>query len=289
MKKIVITGGSGFIGTRFYQMYRHEFDIKALSSRDLDITDREAVFAYMREERPDYVFHFAGIPNQQFCIEHPQKAYAVNVSGALSMAEACREVGAKMVFASTEQLFNGSEEPGPYTEESTPVPDTVYGQNKWEVEQKLPDIFHDYWIVRFTWIFGLPEKDCACGSNILMDTLKSVLHDQTIKASEYEFRGMTDVDEICRNLVKLLELPYDTYHMGSTNNHGRYEIVRYIMEEIGIPEERICKLLIADNSKFDENHYRELRLDNTKAREAGMAFTETKEAIHNCLKRFHMI
>ena len=289
MKKIVITGGSGFIGTRFYQMYKHAFDIKALGSKDLDVTDKDAVDAYMDQEKPDYVFHFAGIPNQQFCMEHPDKAYAVNVSGALYMAEACQRVGAKMVFASTEQLFNGSKEPGPYTEESTPVPDTVYGQNKWEVEQKLPDILDEYWIVRFTWMFGLPEKDCAGGSNILMDTLKAVLHKQVVKASEYEFRGMTDVDELCKNLVKLLDLPYDTYNMGSTNNNGRYEIVRFIMEEIGIPKERIQELLVADNSKFNENHYRELRLDNTKAKNAGMVFTDTKEAIHNCLKRFSMI
>jgi dTDP-4-dehydrorhamnose reductase len=289
MKKIVITGGSGFIGTRFYQMYKHEFEIKALSSKDLDVTSKEAIDAYMDEERPDYVFHFAGLANQQYCIEHPEKAYAVNVSGALFMAEACKRVGAKMIFSSTEQLFNGSEEPGPYTEESTPVPDTVYGQNKWEVEQKIYDILEECWITRFTWIFGLPEKDCAGGSNILMDTLKSILYNHPIKTSEYEFRGMTDVDELCVNLVKLLDLPYGTYHMGSINNDGRYEIVRFIMEEIGLPKERIEQLLIADNSKFNENHYRELRLDHTKAREAGLVFSDTKDAIHKCLKRFSMI
>jgi hypothetical protein len=48
-------------------------------------------------------------------------------------------------------------------------------------------------------------------------------------------------------------------------------------------------LLIADNSKFNENHYRELRLDHTKAREAGLVFSDTKDAIHKCLKRFSMI
>jgi dTDP-4-dehydrorhamnose reductase len=77
--------------------------------------------------------------------------------------------------------------------------------------------------------------------------------------------------------------------MGSINNDGRYEIVRFIMEEIGLPKERIEQLLIADNSKFNENHYRELRLDHTKAREAGLVFSDTKDAIHKCLKRFSMI
>lgn len=289
MKKIVITGGSGFVGSRFKKMYEHKYDIKALSSRDLDVSNQKAVDDFMDKEKPDYVFHFAGLANQQYCIDHPDQAYAVNVLGTVYLAKACQRLNAKMVFSSTEQLFNGSQEQGPYNEESQPVPNTVYGQNKWEAEQKLPDILKECWIVRFTWIFGLPEKDCAGGSNILMDTLKSILYNEPIHVSQYEFRGMSDVDEICQNLVKLLELPYGTYHMGSTNNNSRYDIVQYIMEEIGLSEDRIRELLIADNSKYNENCWRELRLDNTKAKKAGMEFTDTKEAIHRCLKRFSII
>ncbi|MDO4168671.1 MAG: sugar nucleotide-binding protein [Lachnospiraceae bacterium] len=289
MKKIVITGGSGFVGSRFKQMWKSKYDILALSSKDLDVTSQEAIDIFMDQEKPDYVIHAAGLANQQFCIDHPEKAYAVNVSGALYMAKACKRVGAKMIFTSTEQLFNGSSEPGPYTEESTPVPDTVYGKNKWEVEQKLPAIFSDYWIVRFTWIFGLPEKDCAAGSNILWDTIQSILKNKPITTSEYEFRGMTDVDEICVNLEKLFSLPYGTYHFGSTNNNGRYEIVRFIMEKLGLAENRIQELLIADNSKFNAENPRELRLDNTKAAEAGLTFLDTKDGIENCLRRFSII
>ncbi len=286
MKKIVITGGSGFVGSRFKKMWQEKYEILALSSRDLDVTDQAAIDQFMDEEKPDYVIHAAGIPSQQFCTEHPEKAHAVNVDGALYMAEACKRTGAKMVFTSTEQLFNGSPEPGPYTEESKPYPDTIYGQNKLEVEEKLPEIFSDYWVVRFTWIFGLPEKDCAEGTNILWDTMKSLMKNQPIKTSEYEFRGMTDVDEICVNLEKLFSLPYGTYHFGSTNNDGRYEIVRYIMEKLGIGEERIKEMLIADDSKYYEGHIRELRLDNTKAKEAGIEFLPTKEGIDRCLRKF---
>lgn len=289
MKKIVITGGSGFVGSRFKQMWKGKYEILALGSKDLDVTSREAIDTFMDKEKPDYVIHAAGLANQQFCIEHPDLAHAVNVSGALYMAEACKRVGAKMIFTSTEQLFNGSPEPGPYTEESTPCPDTVYGKNKWEVEQKLPDIFSEYWIVRFTWLFGLPEKDCAAGSNILWDTIQSILKNQPIKTSEFEFRGMTDVDEICVNLEKLLTLPYGTYNFGSTNNNSRYEIVRYIMEKLGLEEERIHELLIPDNSKYNSENPRELRLDNTKAKEAGLEFLDTKAGIENCLRRFSVI
>ena len=110
MKKIIITGGKGFLGSRFAKMWSNKYEIKALGSKDLDVTNEDAVMKYILEEKPDYVIHAAGILNQQFCIDNSEKARAVNVDGALYVAKACKKVGAKMVFTSTEQLFDGSEE-----------------------------------------------------------------------------------------------------------------------------------------------------------------------------------
>ena len=289
MKKIIITGGKGFLGSRFAKMWNNKYEIKALGSKDLDVTNEDAVMKYILEEKPDYVIHAAGIPNQQFCIDNSEKARAVNVDGALYVAKACKKVGAKMVFTSTEQLFDGSEEEGPYKEVDTAVPKAVYGKNKLEVEEKLPDILDEYWVVRFTWLFGLPERGCTIGVNILWDTIKAAYLNQPIKASNYEFRGMSDVNEICINLEKLLSLPYGTYNFGSVNYDSRYEIVRFILEEIGLEKNRIEELLIEDNSKYSKESIRELRLDTTKLQSEGIVFSPTKEAIHNCLKEFGII
>lgn len=289
MKKIIITGGAGFVGSRFKKMWEKEYIVLNPGSKELDVTDEAAVRELILGEKPDYVLHMAGIPNQQFCIEHPELAHAVNVDGSIYVAKACKEVGAKLVFISTEQIFNGSEEPGPYTEESTPVPNTVYGENKLEVEKLLPEYIDECWILRFTWVFGLPERGCKMGANILWDTIDAVIKNKTIVTTEYEFRGMTDVKEICANLVKVFDLPYGTYHFGTRNDCGRYEIVKHIMTEMGVPEEVIAEKLVIDNSKFNADNRRELRLDNAKITELGITFTPTKEAITSCLKEFSMI
>lgn len=286
MQKIVITGGKGFLGSRFEKMWEGKYEIKALGSRDLDVADKEAVKSYMEREAPDYVFHAAAIPNQQFCMEHPERARAVNVEGALRMAEACRNCGAKLIFPSTEQLFNGNIERGPYSENDTPAPDTVYGQNKLEVEKKLPDILEEYWVIRLTWLFGLPERNCVPGANILWDTIWAAMHRKQIKASKYEFRGMSDVNAVCRNLEKLFTLPYGIYHFGSNNDAGRYDIVKHILEKIGLNEQQIAEILVEDRSKYTEDHVRDLRLDTKKAAEGGIHFMPTKEAIDHCLEEF---
>lgn len=289
MEKILITGGKGFLGSRFEKMWNQTYNVITLGSKEFDVTDESFVNEFIQKEKPQYIIHAAGIPNQQFCIDHPEKARAVNVDGALNVARACKKVGAKLIFFSTEQVFNGCKEPGPYREDSPTCPNTVYGENKLEVEKELSHILEEYWVVRLTWLFGLPEKNCKMGSNILWDTVQSLIRDEVIRTTEYEFRGMSDVDEICRQLPALFALPYGTYHFGSTNNDGRYEIVKYIMQELGVDEQRIEKLLIADNSKFSADHVRDLRLDTTKVRELGITFTPTKEAITRCLKQFSII
>lgn len=289
IKKVLVTGGKGFLGSRFEKMFKDKYELLMASVNDLDVTKKENVDSVFDSFKPDYVIHAAGIPNQQFCIEHPELAHAVNVDGAVYVAEACKRVGAKLVFISTEQVFNGSNEPGPYKEEDTPIPDTVYGENKLECERLLKDILNEYWVVRFTWLFGLPERGCAIGSNILWDTIQSIIKNQPIKVSEYEFRGMSNVNEICENLERLWSLPYGTYHFGSVNNNGRYEIVRHIMKELGLSDERISQLLIADNSKYNVDHIRELRLDVSKSANLGLKFTPTKVSITKCLKEFSII
>lgn len=289
MKKIIITGGQGFFGSRFKEMWKDQYDIIALGSRDLDVTDEAKVSAYIEKEKPDYVIHAAGLAVQQYCIDHPDEAYDVNVNGSVYIAKATAKVGAKLIFLSTEQIFNGSEEKGPYTEESTPCPNTVYGENKWEVEQRLPEIIKECWILRFTWLFGLPQRNCKLANSIMWDTIEAVLKNKEIKTSEYEFRGMTDVSEICENLEKVFSIPYGTYNFGSRNDMGRYDVVKHILTLLGVDQEYIDTKLIADNSKYTRDNIRELRLDNTKITNAGIKFTPTKESMEKCLKEFQMI
>lgn len=289
MEKIVITGGKGFFGSRFKKMWDHKYQILAPGSKELDITNAVLVDEYIEKYQPDYVIHAAAIANQQFCIDHPERAYLINVEGALNVAKACRKVNAKLVFISTEQLFNGALESGPYSEEAVPCPNTVYGENKLEVEMKLPEILSDYWIVRFTWLFGLPEKDCAPGSNILLDTVNSLIQGKTITTTHYEYRGMSDVNEICINLEKLFTLPYGIYNFGSVNDLGRYDVVKYIMELLNVDKKIIDERLIADDSKYTCENPRDLRLDNTKAMNAGLIFSPTKEAIKKHLKTYGLI
>lgn len=283
-KKILITGANGFFGTRFINRYQGEFEILGLDVEQLDITDNQAVVATFADFQPDYVIHAAAIAVTDFCNKHPDVAHKVNVQGAINVAKACKEHGAKLVFISTEQVFNGNPEKGPYSELDQPVPDTVYGQNKLEAEKELASILDEMWVLRFTWLFGLPERNTTINPNVVWNTLQALINGQVMQERRNEFRGLTYVHELIEQFPKIFTIPYGTYHTGAHNPASRYEIAEHILTELG-QQEHLHELLEA----VDAPKTRDVRLDTSKLADQGVAFTESKEAITQCLKEFHFV
>ena len=283
-KKILITGAKGFFGTRFINRYQGEFEILGLDVEQLDITDNQAVITTFADFQPDYVIHAAAIAVTDFCNKHPDVAHKVNVQGAINVAKACKEHGTKLVFISTEQVFNGNPEKGPYSELDQPVPDTVYGQNKLEAEQELASILDEMWVLRFTWLFGLPERNTTINPNVVWNTLQALVNGRVMHERRNEFRGLTYVHELIEQFPKIFTIPYGTYHTGAHNPASRYEIAEHILTELG-QQERLNELLEA----ADAPKTRDVRLDTSKLADQGVVFTESKDAITKCLKEFHFI
>lgn len=283
--RILLTGGTGFFGSRFGAYYCGRHQLFLAGRRTLDICDPGETRRCVSAFGPDMVIHAAAMAETAYCQAHPDEARRVNVDGAVNVARAAGECGAKLVFISTEQVFNGNRNPGPYKETDGAVPDTVYGQNKLEAETLLRELLPELWVARFTWMFGPPHRGCASSPNILWDTLSKLLAGEKIYASPNEFRGMTYVWEMVENLEKLFSLPYGTYHLGAVNHRSRYETVRLIFDELGIPE-RAADLLVEDREKYAVP--RDIRLDTGKARELGLCFTETGQALQKCIREYGM-
>ncbi|KPU27169.1 hypothetical protein TR13x_06300 [Caloranaerobacter sp. TR13] len=284
MEKILLTGGNGFFCSRFTKRYKDSYEILSTDVPDLDITDEKKIMETFKEFNPDYVIHAAAIASTDFCNKNPEIAYKVNVTGALNVAKACKETNAKMIFISTEQVFNGNLKSGPYTEEDIPQPDTMYGKNKLEAENLLKEILDDLWILRFTWLFGLPERNCGMSPNILWNTISIALKGKKTKVTSNEYRGLTYVNELIDQFSKIFNIPYGTYHVGSQNNLNRYEISCLILKELGL-ENRIDELLENDTEKY-KNHHRDIRLCTDKIAKYGIKFSHSKEAIKKCIKEY---
>jgi dTDP-4-dehydrorhamnose reductase len=286
MKRVFLTGGNGFFGSRFREAHHHNFEILSTDIGELNILEKEKVHDALNLFKPDYVIHAAAIALTDYCNRNPQKCHDINVTGALNVAAVCRDVGARMVFLSSEQIFNGNEEPGPYRESDPPRPDTVYGKNKWEAETLLQDQLEEYWILRFTWMFGVPERHRPVVANILWDTVKMALKGRRVKVPANEYRGLTYIGEVMDQFPRVFDLPYATYHVGSHNDLDRYEVVCLILQELGLGS-RIGELVERDEEKYRVRP-RDARLNTEKIKAHGFRFSDTPEAIRRCIQEYSL-
>jgi dTDP-4-dehydrorhamnose reductase len=150
----------------------------------------------------------------------------------------------------------------------------------------LKEMIEELWIVRFTWMFGVPERNCCMSNGILWETMVKLMKREPIMASKREFRGMTYVYDMIEKFPKLFEIPYGTYHLGSQNNLSRYDIVKAILVQLGL-DNKLDELLVEDTVKYRDKP-RDVRLNTDKAQQLGIEFTDTLEAVGKCIQEFKL-
>lgn len=139
-----------------------------MGREDLDITDFNMVMKVCAGVKPKIIVHCAALTDLAFCEKNPTKAYMVNTIGTYHMALGARSVGAKLVYISTSDVFDGNKKE-PYTEKDVPNPATVYGRSKHLGELAVMGILDDYIIMRISWMFGGgPNKDNKFVGKLLM-------------------------------------------------------------------------------------------------------------------------
>lgn len=189
-----------------------------------------------------------------------------------------------MVFSSSNQVYSGNKKEGPYSEEIIIEPNTIYAQSKYNAENEIKNILDNYYNLRLTWLFSMPERNKKVNTNIITNILNSTLKKQPINLSINEFRGMTYVYEVIENFEKLIEIPFGNYNYGSENNLSTYEIGKKVLENIGL-ENRIEEIIIKDTERFKDKK-RDLRISNSKLKKLNINFSDTEEAVQRCIKEF---
>jgi dTDP-4-dehydrorhamnose reductase len=147
--RVIVTGAGGQLGRDLVDAFDgHE--VIAVDRRGADITDRDAVLQLLGAVRPDVVVHAAAWTDVDGCEGDPDRAFQVNALGTRHLAEGARQVGARVIFVSTDYVFDGTA-PQPYTEWDRPNPTSVYGRSKLGGERELDP---GATIVRTSWLCG---------------------------------------------------------------------------------------------------------------------------------------
>lgn len=207
--KYLITGVSGQLG---YDVKRNllergvsENDIASPRTAEMDITDRQAVENYVENFRPDAIIHCAAYTNVDGAESDPEVCQKVNVEGTKHLVEAAKQVNAKLIYISTDYVFNG-ESSEPYEVESQADPQSVYGATKYEGELAVQS-YPKHFIVRISWVFGIN------GHNFVKTMLKVSKGREVVSVVDDQIGSPTYTVDLAKFLIDLSESDkYGTYH-----------------------------------------------------------------------------
>lgn len=152
--KLLVTGGSGQLGYDVCrELEQRRIEYKAPSSKEMNITDANAVWEQICTYHPDAVIHCAAWTAVDAAEDMPEQVFAVNEGGTRNIAVACHKIGAKMLYISTDYVFPGIGTHF-YEPDDPTGPVNVYGKSKLAGELAVKEILEKYFIVRTSWVFG---------------------------------------------------------------------------------------------------------------------------------------
>ena len=224
MKTILITGASGFVGSRVVARWRNEYKILAPAHAELDITDRESVDSYFMQHTPDVVVHLAALSNTGYCEQNPDESYRVNVEGAANIARGAALCGARLVFFSSDQVYNGNLESALLGEDVSVAPENVYGRHKLEAEERALYFCPNSVVLRATWMYDREREGMPSHANFVLNIAKAIKERMPIVFPVREYRGITWVREVVEFLPLTFNLPSGVYNYGAENDTNTYEV-----------------------------------------------------------------
>ena len=228
--RILVTGVRGQLGYDVCrELARRGYEnVRGIDIEELDITDERAVHAYVRDFKPDRVFHNAAwtaVDRAEGC---PEKVYAVNALGPKHIAEACREVGASMVYISTDYVFPGDGDAF-YREEDPKGPLGVYGRTKLQGEEFVASALERRFTVRISWVFGIN------GNNFVKTMLRLAETKKELSVVCDQIGSPTYTMDLARLLCDMSETEkYGVYHATNEGICSWYEFAEYIFEVAGL-------------------------------------------------------
>lgn len=227
--KVVVTGAKGQLGTDVVQLLADEgIEVYGYGREGLDITNFDQVKQIITDVRPDVVIHAAAYTKVDLAESEPDQAFLINAYGTRNVAVASEAVGAKLVYISTDYVFDGKENK-PYHEFSPTNPLSVYGKSKLAGEQFVRDFHSRFFIVRTSWVFG------KHGNNFVKTMLKLAREREELMVVNDQIGCPTYTVDLANCILDLIHTEkYGIYHVSNSGHCTWYEFAKAIFEEAGI-------------------------------------------------------
>ncbi len=260
---ILVTGAKGFAGHKIMEMC--ENTVAAPSLRN---ASQEEIKSIIEGSAPDVIIHTAAISDMGACQADPDASYYANVQIPVFIAKASK--GRKLICFSSDQVYNGCGEEGPYRED-TGKPGNIYAEHKFEMEQRVLEINPDAVMLRAEWMYDYYLKK----SNYFMNILNAK---ERVSFSSGQFRGITYLKEVAENMEKVITLPGGIYNFGSETTKSMYDITQEFIALLG-------KKVKVEDIPAGHN----LWMNCDKAKKYGVTFRTVMDGLIQCAEDYNLI
>jgi len=266
MKRILIIGSEGMLGSALLSSFKGP-DIEVIGTdiraekNPLDITKPDDTTDFIKQVRPDVVIHVAAYTDVDGCELNLNDAYLINSEGTKNIANACKQIGAFLIYISTDFVFDGNKAM-PYIEDDVPSPISIYGRSKLQGEQRVRQLLERYLIIRTSWLFG------ESGKNFVDTIIKKAESGEPLRVVDDQRGSPTYAKDLADAIVAILLTAHDvkltTLHITNSGSCTWYDFAKEIIrgkgmkgvnvepvssDQIKRPAKR-PKMCILDNTRF---------------------------------------
>ncbi len=274
--KVLVTGYAGQLGWDVvHQLEGRGVECRGVDMQDFDLTDGAAVMKYVTGYQPDVIVHCAAYTAVDRAESEPEICAAVNGMGTTHMVRAALQVGAKLVYISTDYVFPGTGET-PWKEEDEYGPQNVYGLTKMQGETAVRSLMTRFFILRTSWVFGLH------GKNFVKTMLNLGAEKKELRVVDDQVGSPTYTQDLARVICDLI--PTDKYGIYHVRNEGFLswaQFARMIMAGRNLP----CRIVPVSSAEYETAAKRPLnsRMSAEKLQAAGI---RPMPSVEDALKRY---
>jgi len=227
--KVLVTGADGQLGYDVVKELK-ELNIEhiGVDKEDFDLTNENETKEFILGYNPDVIVHCAAYTDVDQAEIEKELCYQVNVEGTRYVAEAAKELDAKMLYISTDYVFDGEgEEPFEVTDQPDPI--NYYGETKYQGEQIVKKLLDKYFIVRTSWVFG------DHGDNFVKTMLKLGKKREEISVVADQYGSPTYTEDLAKLIIEMIRTDkYGIYHATNDGFCSWYEFAKEIFKAADI-------------------------------------------------------
>ena len=230
--KVLVTGVKGQLGYDVVnELRKRDIEPIGVDIQEMDITDADSVDRVITASQADAVIHCAAYTAVDAAEDNQEICHKVNVDGTQNIATVCKKLGIKMMYISTDYVFDG-QGTRPWEPDDERNPLNVYGQTKYEGELAIQNTLDEYFIVRIAWVFGVNGKNFIKTMLNLAET-----HDHLTVVND-QYGSPTYTYDLARLLVDMIVTDkYGIYHATNEGICTWYEFACEIFRQAGVQVE----------------------------------------------------